>query len=197
MDRHISISAALNCIRTASEEELRVYSNDILQILDRLCDLHFVRRRPRPNHHCESDFETGNLRSVLADSNARSIHRENERSSTSAIGSSTSVFENYVKYAENAEVFVKMIKKRLKSTAKFLSQTKAVAVGEPVWDNEDPRILDVLASDGDQSDRARFLRVLSQRDLAIEYDQWERSNYGSSRIETLFRNPSLSGVSGY
>ena len=70
----------------------------------------------------------------------------------------------------------------------FLSKTEPEAISEePEWVNEDPRIVD-LKLDGERSAdclKAKFRKGLSQRSLAIEYNQWELDAYRTSRVDEL------------
>lgn len=64
---------------------------------------------------------------------------------------------------------------------------------EPEWMYDDPRLVDLqIAGDGRQSSlMIKFRRGLSQRSLAIEFDDWGETTYGKSIVEERASNPSL------
>ena len=83
--------------------------------------------------------------------------------------------------------------KTLKKTEKFLSQASHEAVrNDPPWVTDDPRITDIEIAGGKKKPaNTKFRRGLSQRSLAMEYDDWERSISGTSRLRDRAANPSI------
>ena len=83
--------------------------------------------------------------------------------------------------------------KNLEKTEEFLSQPFYKAVrDEPLWVTDDPRITDIEVAGGSKKPaHTKFRRGLSQRSLAMEFDNWERSNSGTSRVCDRAANPSV------
>ena len=73
----------------------------------------------------------------------------------------------------------------------YLSKTPVNAVGEPEWKDEDVRVLDLKFSEsGSESMQVRFRKTLSRRSLAVQFDDWERKENGSSTIHESAKNTS-------
>lgn len=83
--------------------------------------------------------------------------------------------------------------KTLEKTGEFLSHASHEAVrNDPSWVTDDPRITDIeVAGRSKKSTHTKFRRGLSQRSLAMEFDDWERSTFGTSRISERVANPSV------
>lgn len=61
---------------------------------------------------------------------------------------------------------------------------------------EDPRVVDLQLDKVRLSPEAKFRKGLSQRSLAIEYSQWEHCTYGSSKVNELAEDLSISRERG-
>ncbi len=93
---------------------------------------------------------------------------------------------------EVIEKFVSGLKKELEKIRKLLSQVchKSI-IGEPVWIKDDPRVVDLqIAGNHDTSPTLKLRRGLSQRSLAFEFDDWERTTHGTSRVIERTTEPS-------
>ena len=91
------------------------------------------------------------------------------------------------------ENFVTGLNKDLESIEKLLSQVSHEAVTcEPTWMNDDPRVVDLQIADGRQSSPTiKLRRGLSQRSLTIEFDDWEKNAYETSKVKERASNPSV------
>lgn len=93
----------------------------------------------------------------------------------------------------STEKFVEKLDGGLERIEKCLSKLchKDVA-SEPVWRNDDPRVVDLqIAGDSKPSANTKFRRGLSQRSLAIEFDDWERKTHDASILRERATNPSV------
>ncbi|KAI9039867.1 uncharacterized protein KD926_008968 [Aspergillus affinis] len=59
------------------------------------------------------------------------------------------------------------------------------------WTQEDPRVVDIQFCSRTCSLDSKFRRGLAQRSLAIEFDNWERAEYQSSRVSELHQDPDM------
>ena len=89
------------------------------------------------------------------------------------------------------EGFVAEVNRDLETIEKSLSQVSQESVRDkPTWMTDDPRVVDLQIA-GDHrhlSSIAKFRRGLSQRSLAIEFDEWEQTTYRTSRIKERTMN---------
>lgn len=60
------------------------------------------------------------------------------------------------------------------------------------WTQEDPRVVDIRFCSRPNSLNLKFRRGLAQRSLALEYDNWERATFQSSRVSELHQDPKMS-----
>ncbi|KAJ5988257.1 hypothetical protein N7481_003467 [Penicillium waksmanii] len=61
------------------------------------------------------------------------------------------------------------------------------------WFEEDPRLVDIrLSSRPSPTSHVNLRRGLSQRSLAVEYDEWEKNNFQTSRVIELAQHPASS-----
>ncbi|KAL9099828.1 MAG: hypothetical protein Q9163_004722 [Psora crenata] len=80
---------------------------------------------------------------------------------------------------------------------KFLSRPESEAIEDELERIvEDPRVVDLQLDGSRSTPKARFRKGLSQRSLAIEYTQWERHTYGSSKVSVLVEDLSVSQERG-
>ncbi len=72
---------------------------------------------------------------------------------------------------------------------KYLSKLEIDATeGKSSWPQEDSRLVDLQIGEKQSSSNIKFRKVLSQRSLAKEYDQWELETHHTSRINYLVEN---------
>lgn len=91
-------------------------------------------------------------------------------------------------------------KKNFDRIATYLEKQPPEAVsGELTWQNEDPRVNDLLVHQGDPrpSNQVALRSALSQRSLAIEFLQWEIENHRTSRVQELFNRLDSSAPHGH
>lgn len=78
------------------------------------------------------------------------------------------------------------LNKKSTQIKKYLSRSEEEATGsEPIWKNEDPRVVDLQIGEKTANLAIKFRKGLSQRSLATEFDTWELNTYGSLRISGL------------
>lgn len=93
----------------------------------------------------------------------------------------------------STEKFVEKTNEGLGRIEKYLSKVcNEGATSEPAWRKDDPRIVDLqIAGDSKPSANIKFRRGLSQRSLAIEFDDWEWKTHRTSILKERATNPSV------
>jgi hypothetical protein len=83
--------------------------------------------------------------------------------------------------------------RKLQCITKFAKQSVDAVVGKPSSKVEDCRILHFQAA-GRKGGQTKYLwALLACRSLAIEYDEWERHRYGTSRVNALVSDLAQAG----
>ena len=82
------------------------------------------------------------------------------------------------------EGFVSELNQSLKTTEKLLSQVCRTSIeGEPLWRTGDPRVVNIQLAQRNKVTAERILRRgLGQRSFAIEYEEWEKRTFKTSRV---------------
>lgn len=99
-----------------------------------------------------------------------------------------------------AGLLLKALKNQLDKIVMYLAKQPPDTVsGELMWQNEDPRVNDLLVLQGDPwlSSQVSLWRVLSQRSLAIEFLQWEIENHKTSWLQELVNSLDSSAPCGH
>lgn len=80
--------------------------------------------------------------------------------------------------------------RRSEKVFKYLSsQSDPLAQNGDDWVQEDPRVVDIRLCNRGCSLDACFRRGLGQRSLAMEFDEWEREVFGTSRVSRRSLDP--------
>ncbi len=80
---------------------------------------------------------------------------------------------------------------------KFLSRSELEAIeNELEWIVENSHVVDLQLDESWSTSKIRFQKSLSQRFLAIEFIQWKRHTYESSKVSVLMKNLSISQERG-
>jgi hypothetical protein len=95
------------------------------------------------------------------------------------------------------EKFMRGLSNALERIKTCLSQERCeFFTSKPEWMGEDPRIVDIQIAGVTSKTTAnhKFRRGLSQRSLAIEFDDWEINAYGISSTKERATNPSVQSI---
>ena len=207
------ISFALDVINNASDEQLLPYHWKVGEVLFKLESVFSVRRTVSPAssnniHRTKSQTANGKVHTPLLQDEEFSETPGNDNDSNvdaqsvalrPSLSVRTPVEEESIPDSR-AGLLLKALKNQLDKIATYLAKQPPDAVsGELTWQNEDPRVNDLLVLQGDPrpSSQVSLRRVLSQRSLAIEFLQWEIENHKTSRLQELVNSLDSSAPRGH
>lgn len=92
----------------------------------------------------------------------------------------------------STKLLVKALNKNETLIDEYLSKSETEAIRDELQrEVEDPRVID-LKLGKKPTQEARFRKGLSERSLALEYDEWQQRTHQSSRVSELVRDLSAS-----
>jgi len=174
----VRVLEALNVLRNIPEEALQSYRNEILSVLQVLVGTNGCAVISQAQGDSSPPLtETNGTPSVPTDC------RQNSREGSESFPAPPRSVFDVMKALDNKSTQIE----------EYLSRTEDKATGsEPNWINEDPRIVDLQIDGNHSSPETKFRKGLSQRSLAIEFDNWESKTYGRSRVRELVEDLSIS-----